>query len=777
MSGNIITAVQEIARKFRHDTYNEGWYDADGKLHYRRVSKPLTEAVIAAHCQGGAPIAAFSLSPGSGLSSVLVFDIDDKPGQNWPQVQDAAKAIKQQLLGYGLRPMVFRSGGGRGIHVWVVWDEPQPTARLCQFGRYVVEDAGYHVGSSGGIGQGLVEVLPKQHYIAAGTFGTAISLPFGRQSCWLDRSMEPCDSGEVVLDNAALRFEPDPLTKDGSEIEYGDIDADVLRKAAQDALTFLDTDDYDTWIRMAHCIKKHWGEDGFGLWLDWSKTGNKFGGFAACEKKWASIKRVDNARLRTLFKQAQAAGWRAADGLFDPIWQKKMQRTTKGVLKSTSNNVIAMLHYHPDFVQALSRSEFDRQIYMVRDIIAEPDWPIPRKVTDVDITCVQAALSHRGIEASIDLTRRAMELVAAKNPHHPIKEYLDELEWDGVPRIDRWLTDYAEAEDSPYVRAVSEKTLIAGVARIYSPGCRVDNMLTLVSRQGTKKTTFVQTLAGGDQFYVEITASMDDAAAHKMQGSWIVEMAEMASYTRTAYEVAKAFISRKVDRFRKPYGSTFEDYPRQCIFIATFNPTKDEGFLKDKTGNRRYWVVEVGKFDVEGIEAIRDQLWAEAVAAYRAGKRWWLTDEEQDELATPVQKQHEESNSYVENVIEMMFYRWQENDHGRRTGKFARSEPLLVTCLDEVMDFLSIPMDRKDRVKRFIGEALREVGFVRDSNPKFRDTKDEGIKRYWYRIDPEKAAEHGAVKKPPTPPTPPTPNAGPNLTTQPVIDDTDDIPF
>ncbi|MDS9467972.1 VapE family protein [Paracoccus sp. MBLB3053] len=749
-------AVTKIASILVADYYNLGWTDSEGRQKYRYVNKPITADLITDHCNGGVPLGMFSQTQGSAYSPALVFDIDDKAGENWPQVQDAARALVAVLTGYGLSCMVFRSGGGHGIHIWVLWDEKIPsTQTLCQFGQYVVEDAGLKVGNRG-IAAGHVEVLPKQHFVAPGTVGTALSLPLGRQSCWLDQNMEPCDSGDVVFNSEPLGFKADPLPKDGKEdaVEYAGIDEAALRSAAEEALTYLDADDYDTWIRMAHCLKKHWGDGGYDLWLNWSKTGQKFDGADACEKKWRSVKDADKARLRTLFKQATASGWKAPDGLFDAMWQRHLQKTpptTKnpnGTLKSTLNNVVAMLHFHPDLMQALSRSEFDRQVYMVRDVIGKPDWPIPRQITDVDITHIQMKLSHLGVEATIDHTRRAIELVAAVNPHHPIRQYLDGLEWDGVPRLERWLTDYAQAADTPYVRAVAEKTLIGAVARIYQPGCRVDNMLTLVSKQGTKKTTFVQTLAG-KKFYTDITASMDDATAHKMQGYWIIEMAEMASYTRTAYDQAKAFISRTEDNFRKPYGSVYEKYPRQCIFIATFNPTADEGFLKDKTGNRRYWVVEVGKFDIDGIEAIRDQLWAEAVHAYRSGKQWWLTDEEQEELATPVQKQHEDRNTYVESILEMICFRWQIDEHGRKVKKVPRKEPLLVVSIAEVREFLGIPETAADYVKKAIAAALREVGYEIDKGARWKNkdevklgAKEIGPRIRWYRIDPEKLAEH-----------------------------------
>ncbi len=162
--------------------------------------------------------------------------------------------------------------------------------------------------------------------------------------------------------------------------------------------------------------------------------------------------------------------------------------------------------------------------------------------------------------------------------------------------------------------------MISAVARIFEPGCKVDCCLLLEGKQGTLKSTALREL-GYPWFTDEIAELGTKDASLQAAGVWLVELAELESFTRAEVSKVKSFMSRRVDRFRPPYGQRTIEQPRQCVFAGTTNAN---AYLKDETGARRFWPVEVGTIDTEALGRARDQLWAEAVKRYRAGDRWWL---------------------------------------------------------------------------------------------------------------------------------------------------------
>lgn len=206
---------------------------------------------------------------------------------------------------------------------------------------------------------------------------------------------------------------------------------------------------------------------------------------------------------------------------------------------------------------------------------------------------------------------------------HPVRDYLDGLTWDGVPRIDKLLVTYAGAMDNAYVRAIGAKTLIAGVRRVRQPGCKFDNVIVLEGSQGCGKSSFVKLLSPHVEWFSDSpignTESKD--APLSLQGRWIIELGEMSVLSKSGVEALKAFVSSSIDHVRRPYGRMHEELRRQCIFIGTTNQAT---YLKDQTGNRRFWPVKVGVIDLDALVADRDQLWAEAAAREAEGESLFL---------------------------------------------------------------------------------------------------------------------------------------------------------
>jgi predicted P-loop ATPase len=212
-----------------------------------------------------------------------------------------------------------------------------------------------------------------------------------------------------------------------------------------------------------------------------------------------------------------------------------------------------------------------------------------------------------------------------------VRQYLDGLVWDRVPRLDHFAHRYLgvrldpddqtyKARTSDFQRAACACWFISAVARIYQPGCKVDHVLILKGPQGGLKSTVFATL-GGEFFSDDIADLGSKDASLGATGAWIIELAELAAMARPEIEKIKSFISRSKDRFRPPYGKHNIEVPRQCIFGGSVNT---DHFLRDDTGNRRFWPIECGEIDIEGLRRDRDQFWAEAVVRFRKGEKWWL---------------------------------------------------------------------------------------------------------------------------------------------------------
>jgi predicted P-loop ATPase len=221
-----------------------------------------------------------------------------------------------------------------------------------------------------------------------------------------------------------------------------------------------------------------------------------------------------------------------------------------------------------------------------------------------------------------------MRHVAFANPRNPIFEWATSLKWDGKTRIDTWLTYYAGVEDTPYSRLVGRRFLISAMARLLDPGCKVDSMLILEGPQGKGKSAMVRALAGDEWFSDQVGEVTNKDSSQLIQGIWIMEIPEMDKFNRAEANAVKDFLTRTFDRYRPPYGRNVVRRERRCVFFGTINPD-GVGYLKDTTGNRRYWPVEVTTIDLAGLAADREQLWAEARGAFLQGERWWIEDDEE----------------------------------------------------------------------------------------------------------------------------------------------------
>jgi hypothetical protein len=254
--------------------------------------------------------------------------------------------------------------------------------------------------------------------------------------------------------------------------------------------------------------------------------------------------------------------------------------------------------------------------------------------------CENVLRNHRGrpIEFSRDTLEQAVGQVARERPYHPVRNYLLGLQWDGVERLDHMTTDVLNIDDAPLPRTMLRKWMLSAVARALRPGCKVDTVLILVGPQGAGKSRFFSTIAGPGRFADSIMDLSSKDAYLVLRSAWIFEWGELESMQRArASATVKAFLSSCSDNFRAPYARTNEDHPRACVIVGS---TNDQRFLTDPTGGRRYWTVETpNPIDISALIETRDQLWAEAVVAFHADEKWWLTQDEERALSE-VQEKH-----------------------------------------------------------------------------------------------------------------------------------------
>ena len=360
----------------------------------------------------------------------------------------------------------------------------------------------------------------------------------------------------------------------------------------------------------------------------------------------------------------------------DLNWAEGLEVDNKGKYLSTAINLNLIFANDKRLKGAFKQNTFDGKKYLFKSV----PWRAiknPEPVKNVDYSGVRNYIeSIYGISGNLKIDD-SLALEFEKHCFNPVKKYLDSLEWDGVERVDELLITYFKAEDCVYVREAIRKALVGAVARIYRPGIKFDLVLTLVSSmQGTGKSSFFRAL-GQEWFSDSFTGVNGKEAYEQLQGTWLMELAELKGLRRAEVEAVKHFISKQEDIFRPAYGRVPETFSRHCIFVAT---TNEQEFLRDPSGNRRFMPVDVNTGKLTKNEALKDfikdkalinQIWAEAVALFKQGETLYLS-EEAEVIATTEQEKHSESDERY-GIIEAYLAKklpknWGELDiHERRT--------------------------------------------------------------------------------------------------------------
>ena len=338
----------------------------------------------------------------------------------------------------------------------------------------------------------------------------------------------------------------------------------------------------------------------------------------------------ERVKLR-IFEEKRQAAAEDFDEADPDAWKKQLQYEKKSMeLKNNLHNLMLILENDENLKGIVFNQLADGM-----EIRGNVPWPHPAKfwrdADDAQLICYVDAAYGTFSARNYDI---AVTKAVDDRSYHPIREFFETLpDWDGVERADTLLIDYLGAEDTPYVRAVTRKELCAAYCRVYHPGIKFDSMIVLNGDQGIGKSTLIAKL-GGEWYSDSLNLSdmNDKTAAEKLQGYWIMEIGELAGMRKADLDKVKAFISRQDDKYRASFGRRVTPHPRQCVFFGTTN--SQNGYLRDITGNRRYWNVKVpgnGKYKPWDMdEDTVKQVWAEVMVYAKAGEKLYLSPELED---------------------------------------------------------------------------------------------------------------------------------------------------
>lgn len=343
----------------------------------------------------------------------------------------------------------------------------------------------------------------------------------------------------------------------------------------------------------------------------------------------------------------------------DLEWLQELELDAKGKYLSSAQNITLILANDKGLKGAFRENIFDNKKYLWRSV----PWRAikrPEPLKNVDLSGVRNYLESVYGVSGVTKIEDSLNLEFEKYQYHPIRDYLNSLEWDGKERIKNLLADYFGVKRNLYTEEVLKKSLTAAVARVFEPGIKFDLVLVLVGdenrkNQGTGKSTFISIL--GKEWFSDSFHTMEGQKAFEsLQGAWLIEMAELSGLRKDKIEIAKHFITKQEDIYRPAYGRIVETFKRQCVFFATTNKKE---FLKDQTGNRRFMPIDVNEDQIKmnvwsgSLEKEVDQIWAEALDLYKNKEPLYLS-QEAEKIANVEQvkhSQHDERTGIIDNYL------------------------------------------------------------------------------------------------------------------------------
>lgn len=404
------------------------------------------------------------------------------------------------------------------------------------------------------------------------------------------------------------------------------------------------------------------------------------------------------ARIKPVDKASAAAS--------DNSWLSGLIYSDKGKLLPYRDNIFQILQLHSDWKGVFSLNEFTGSIEVTRD---NPLGIVGEINDNHDLELGFWLNQNFGmvINNPAQITH-GVQMAAYANRYHPVKNYLNGLEWDGQQRLSSWMVTYLGAPATDYTYLVSSFFLIGMVARIFEPGCQMQHMPILEGKQGAGKSSALRIL-GGQWFSDSIIDIGNKDSYIGIQGVWLQEMAELDSFNKKDATAIKSFVTAQTDKFREPYGRRDVKRPRQCVFAGS---TNQHEYFKDPTGNRRFWPISVGEVDTEGLKAVRDQLFAEAVTLYKNGARWHPTRDEEIKFFKPEQDEREITDPREQKIMAWL------SDHKQ---KFLHKVTTLQ-IMEQALDTHISKADNGRQIATYIGQVMAKNGWIKKRSADRRTT-------------------------------------------------------
>jgi len=473
------------------------------------------------------------------------------------------------------------------------------------------------------------------------------------------------------------------------------------------------------------CLLEHNGDQGAAV-----KAAAKMLGM---EKKPAARPPVPQAGLAPANEDESAAGRESELGGEAPEedWRALLRRNDSGLLPELSNAYL-ILKNDPAWEGVLSYNEFADRIEKVAAPPVVDGGVGPWSDVDASKALVWLQMTYGLRLRSSSIADEAARMVAWDNKRHPVREWLDGLpSWDGHQRLHKWMVDVFGVDKNEYTEKVGQSLLVSAIARVMCPGCKVDEMVVLEGAQGLGKSTCIMELFGAPYYLetAEAPASKDFYVV--MQGNWVVEIGEMQSFSKADITQVKMTITRRDDKYRAPYDRHATSHPRQCVFIGT---TNTDNYLSDPSGARRFLPVMCRKADTELVRRYRVQLWAEALALYRQGYKYW---EYPKDMAAA-----EQDARYVEDPWEEAVMRYVEGGCPSLFYPSGQAGPVdEVTVMGLLKHALQMDLARMGKPEqRRVADVLKRMGWERAKQKRVPGT-GERIRPYLRPGSPEAVAE------------------------------------
>jgi len=729
---NLIAALQPLVSRARTDVTA---IKASTGMAWTREA--LTEVRLKRHLDGSMPRGVCPIKAGESTTRIALFDLDSHKGQtSWASMVRVASSVCRVLEDRGYSPVVFRSSGGNGIHIYLVWDEPQDAYSVRRSMRGALDVIAYTDGAKG-VSNQQIEVFPKQDKVPEHGFGNQFILPLAGKSA----PLEPLLDYEVMPREYALElvWTPSaPVPVVGRKViersfASGEL-TPTLHAQLRDALAAIpnDTDPlgYDEWRDIISGIHHatSGSDDGYQLAYEFSARAPHFNAEELDLKVWAWLdakgETANPITERTVFAKAREHGWQdvaSADDFEDltpavceegeriDLPLPGFQRDGNGKIEAVIGNVRSAL-LRPDVCGLDIRYDTFRDEIVYADVDSPGKWLAFKDHHAVELRLTLERLGFKPVGR--ELIRDVVDYISQMQPVDSAQVWLNGLKWDGVRRVAGFYETYFGVEASAYTTAVSRYIWTAMAGRVLVPGVKADMVPILTGEQGQRKSSGIEAMAPFDTFREMNFHQGEDARARLMRGCLMVELGELSGLKTKAIEEIKAWTARRKEDWVPKYKEFSTTLLRRCAFQGT---TNEGQFLDDPTGERRWLPMASGDVDVEGIARDRDQLWAEARVMFEAGGVAWR------EAETLAKGEH--GGYRVQDTWEEAIERWLSTPE--LDGGLPGAEGFSVhQVLTEALNFREHAIKRADEMRA--AKALKAMGF----SSKLQ--RVEGTPRRWW---------------------------------------------